>query len=732
MAEKNSEIRNTLLWRIYVVMFIMIILSVIVFLRVFSIQYFDGERLRAKAATMYIKKMPIEAARGNILTENGSLLAASLPYFDVAWDATIVPRDTFYKYLDTLAFCLANFDMGNKMTAGAWYEALREAHEKKQKYFIIRRNMSYIDVQRLRTFPLFNLGDRNKTGLRADPRSKRQYPFGQLAHRTVGYVRNREKLDALGQPIREDGEFLYDTVMVGLERSFNHILAGQEEKVPMQLVGPDLWVPLDDISKIEPKPGKDIVTTLDLDLQEVAQTALYNALRTYQADHGCAIVMEVQTGAIRAIVNLGANKDRSQYWEDYNYALAENAEPGSTFKIASMMALMEEGVLNINDTITLNYGRMKFYDETMEDAMAHGLNRVPIWQAFEVSSNVGIAQLINKHFNDNKAARHRYIKHLKNFQLDKPVCDQLEGERAPFIKTPDRNDWSGITAPWMAIGYELEMSPLQLLTFYNAIANGGKMMRPMLVKEIRNYGHTEEIFEPQVIHRHIASKETIRQAKELLLRPVQGPRGTARTIKTNEYLIAGKTGTAIMNYREATSGRSPKRYRASFAGFFPADNPAYTCVVVITNPRSGFYGGVVAAPVFREIADHCHHKATKVHRPINDTAAVYIAERLPDLQVGYREDLKYILNFLSLPHKDETTTTWSVSAIRNDSVILSTRNIQEDFIPNVVGMTLKDALFLLENLKIKVKVVGTGKVKSQSVKPGRSAKGVQNMTLVLG
>ena len=729
---KPSEHKNTILWRIYLVTFIMILIAVAFLGRIFSIQYVDGVYLRARADSLYIKEMPLEAPRGNILTENGSLLAASLPYYDIRWDATVIPRDTFYRYIDTLAFCLANFDMGNNLTAGAWYDLLVDAYERKQRYFLLRRNLSYLDWQRMRTFPLFNRGDANLTGLIPEKRSKRQYPFGQLAHRTVGYVRNRERVDSLGQVILDKGKPVLDTVMVGLEKSFNPILAGQEEMVPMQRVTSDLWVPLGDISKIEPKAGKDIVTTLDIDIQEVAQNALYNTLQAYQADHGCAIVMEVETGYIRAMVNLGANRDRTRYWEDYNYALAENAEPGSTFKTASMMALLEEGVININDMVNLNLGKAKFYDEVMEDAAYHGLTTVPIWQAFEVSSNVGVAQLIHRHFNQNKAGQERYIKHLENFGLRQAVCDHLEGERPPFIKTPDRSDWSGITAPWMSIGYELELSPLQLLTFYNAIANGGRMMQPSLVREIRSYGHSEEIFEPKVLNRRIASKSTIDQMTKLLLRVTEGPRGTARQIRSKDYRIAGKTGTAVMNFKASRRGRENRRYRASFAGFFPAENPAYSCVVVITNPRSGFYGGIVAAPVFREIADHCHNKTTRVHRPINTEPVHYQAAKLPDLQVGYRMDFEALFKALNMPFYNEGTTFWTVSGLRGDSLVLNPRNFQPEVVPNVIGMTLKDALFLLENLRLRVKVVGTGKVRSQSIKAGTAIKAVQTITLVLG
>jgi cell division protein FtsI (penicillin-binding protein 3) len=399
-----------------------------------------------------------------------------------------------------------------------------------------------------------------------------------------------------------------------------------------------------------------------------------------------------------------------------------------------MMALYEDGLIHLDDTINLNQGKWKFYDAELEDAMAHGLNLTTLEKAFEVSSNVGIAKLAQKHYNQTPEGRQRFLDKIRQFRLDKPTGVKITGEPEPYIKVPNSPEWSGITIPWMSIGYETELTPMQMLTFYGAIANNGKMMKPRLVKETQSYGVTEEVFPPEVLSREIANEETIKFAKYLLLRPVEGTQGTAKNIRTDQYRIAGKTGTAIMNFEAHLKRGEAKRYRASFAGFFPAEKPIYACVVFITNPRNGFYGGTVAAPVFRKIADKAYSRAVLSHPSINTAPVVYNAKNLPDLQVGFKQDFKRVFDYLQIPFTEEANTAWTIGRVQGDSLFLLMRNMQPDIVPNVVGMGLRDAIFLLENRKIKVKTVGVGKVKSQSIKPGRSIQSVGNegITLVLG
>lgn len=713
----------------------MLILGILVLLRIVYLQYVKGDELIAKSNEKTIRMRTIEAQRGNILSADGSLLATSLPYYKVHWDLQAIKSDTFYKYLDTLSICIATF-IDVESTVGAYRNKLMQAYQSGNRYFRIGSNLSYLDVERIRAFPLLNKSEK-EIGLIVEPRNKRQYPFKALASQTIGQVRY---LDAQGNPVyfndvpnREIESLIKDTVITGLESSFNDVLAGESVKWMMQRIdNNNTWIPLGDISKIEAKAGKDIITTIDINIQSAAHEALTRTLTTYEADAGCVVVMDVATGDIKALVNLGFTPDRKTLWEFSNYAITQAVEPGSSFKIASMMALYEDGKIRLDDTLDLNQGRATFYDQTMEDAYAHGLYRASVEKTFEISSNVGIAKLIDKHFNKTKEGQERFVEYLRQFRLDKPTGIKFPDEDEPMIKSPSSSDWSGISALWMSIGYELEVTPLQLATFYNAIANNGKMMRPRLVKEIRAFGQPEQVFKPEALSRSIANEETIKFAKYLLLRPVEGDKGTARTIRTNQYRIAGKTGTAIYNYKDHITKGVPKRYRASFSGFFPADNPAYTCVVFVTNPRQGLYGGVVAAPVFREIADKCYPKAVEAQPAINTRTATYTSRTLPYLQVGFKDEIKVVLEHLGIPFYEHANTAWTVAEVRQDSLHLTMLNMQDDIIPNVVGMGLRDALFLLENRGLRVNVVGVGKVKSQSVKAGRSRQSVSEITLVLG
>lgn len=740
MATKNQskstakpvDVKNAILWRIYVVMLLTIAAALVIILKIGKVQYIDGEELREKAKSIYVALRPVEAPRGNILAENGGLLATSLPYFKLHFDTKVVPKDTFDKYVDTLASCLARY-VDNEYTVGAYRQRLKQARAAGHRYFPIRRNVSYLELEQIKQFPLFNKGGQYKSGLIVDKMSKRQYPFKMLAHRTVGYIRPYVKMSN-GDTLKDaNGKPIMDTLRVGLEEAYDHVLSGEETLKPMKCIGSNIWVPLSDMSEIEPKAGKDIVTTLDVNIQDITEEALLRSLTQNKADHGCAIVMEVATGEIKAIANIGFNQDRSSYWETKNYAIAEAAEPGSTFKLATMMALFEHGYVKPTDTINLTLGKATFYEETMEDASYHGLNQTSVAKAFELSSNVGIARLANRHYNKDKASQKKYIDYLRGLQFERSKLN-FSGEGSSFIKDPEYRDWSGITVPWMSIGYESYLTPLQTLNLYNTIANNGTMMKPHIVKEIRSFGKTEQRFRPEIIQRNLVKEQTVAYTKQLLEQVVAGKNGTAKNIRPEHYTIAGKTGTAITNYRAHRDHNVPKKYRASFAGYFPADEPVYSCIIVITNPRAGFYGGRVAAPVFKEIADKCYSRVIDVHNAINseDSLATYVDAKLPNLQVGYKSDLTYLMEALKMPYKDASTTLWAVSKVENDTMALLTRNMQEKIVPNVVGMGLRDALFLLENRKIRVRVSGVGKVKSQSIKPGRSVNEAHTIQLILG
>lgn len=706
------DIKNEILWRIYTVMFLLIVGGMIIFGKAVRIQVVEGEALRKYAEEKHYEYRSVNADRGNIIAEDGSLLATSLPYFTIHMDlvAEGLSQDTFNKYIDTLSICLARF-VNDEYTAGWYRDRLIRARRDSTRYLPIAKNITYQELERIERFPLFEKGQ-HKGGLIVRRMSKRQRPFRMLAHRTIGYVRENS------QPI-------------GLEGAFDEVLKGKQGKQWMQRISGGIWIPLTDLSQIDPENGHDIVTTIDVNIQDVAGNALLKALRKHDAQHGCAVVMEVKTGAIRAIANIGKNSE-GEYWETYNYAVGESTEPGSTFKIATMMALMEDGFVDLDDTISIEMGKTQFYEETMVDASSHRLDSVTVRTAFEMSSNVGLAKMVNQHYNIPKRGE-KFIARLKEMNLNQPTGVEIEGEGKPYIKEAYSSSWSGTTLPWMATGYEVQMTPLQTLTLFNAIANDGRMMRPYLVSKLQDYGKTYEEYTPIVIKEQIVSLPTIKKAQELLFGVVK--RGTARNIDPDNYNIAGKTGTAQTNYKKRTAG-SRIEYQASFAGYFPAEHPEYSCIVVINDPKQGgFYGSQVAAPVFKEIADKCYASKTALHRPSNSVEKPpYVTKSLPNFNIGFKQDFQEIVPFFKIKENDlAQSASWVVLNAKENKLALAPRKDVKRFtVPNVVGMGLRDAIYHLESVGMKVRVQGVGTVKKQSVKPYSSTAGKKYIVLTLG
>ena len=442
--------------------------------------------------------------------------------------------------------------------------------------------------------------------------------------------------------------------------------------------------------------------------------------------------MEVKTGAIRAIANVQKNTS-GNYGEFYNHAIGTKSEPGSTFKLATIMALLEDNYIDLDDVIELNKGDYEFYGEQMRDASFHSLDSTTVRKAFEISSNVGLAKMAFDNYEKGEK-RTQFIKRLRQFHLHESTNIEIPGEKSPYLKSPDneKDKWSGTTVPWMAIGYEMEITPLQLLTFYNAVANDGRMMKPYLVSEIRQFGNVVEEFAPIVIDERIASLKTIKKAKQLLEGVVEN--GTANNIKPVNYRIAGKTGTAQRNYSKIKKGEKLK-YQASFVGYFPSSNPMYSCIVVINDPNKGqFYGSQVAAPVFKEISDRCFVKETTSQIPINKRPKVKLSYRqLPSYSIGYKDDYSTVLSFLELDYDKKAGTDWIVMDIDSSAMVFKPiADIPKKVVPNVVGMGLRDAVFKLEEQGISVYVVnGKGKVVKQSIRPGIKARMGMRMYLTL-
>ena len=702
------NIKNEVLVRVYIVLFFISLVAMLIFGRALQITFLEGEKWRSQGNEEHRRYRTVEAERGNILTEKGDLLATSLPFFDIAFDpnSSAMNPDDWKFNVDSLAYCLAAY-VNSDYTPGGWRDKLRRARADSVRYIPLKKNATLAEKEFISSFPLFNKGQ-YKGGLIIKRHYERETPFDLLADRTIGYVRPR------------DG----DTSYIGLEGRFDETLRGEAGQELMYRVGSKHWMPVENLTKIEPKPGQDIVTTLDIDIQDITENALLEAMIKHQAKRGCALVMEVETGTIRAIANIG-QRSNGKYWEIYNDGIGTATEPGSTYKLAAMLALLEDDLVNLEDSIDLEGGVSQFYEEELVDAVAHGLDTTTVWRAFEVSSNVGIAKLIHENYGLTRKGD-KFIKRLKQFHLNLKTGVEIDGEPKPYIKEAysEEDDWSGTTLPWMSIGYEVTITPLQLLTFYNAVANGGRMMKPQLVKEIQQYGETIQKFPAVQIKGRIASKHSIEQVQRLLEGVVEN--GTAKKYKSNRYRFAGKTGTAQKDYKKLGDRVSVGGYQASFAGYFPAENPKYSCIVVISEPQGAdYYGGSVALPVFRKIADKTFATDVDLFKALNGKPRPILAKKqLPDYDVGHRQDVQTVLSYLEVPFETRTSKEWSViRATETDSLKLLRRSMPEEKVPNVVGMGLRDALYILENLGLNVEINGYGRVKRQSIKPGTRVHG---------
>lgn len=644
--------------------------------------------------------VPVDASRGNIYSDDYSLLATSIPEYEIRWDATVANEALFSENVSELSKRFSK--LFEDKSAAEYEQFFHEERSKNSRYALVKRKVNYNQLKRVRTFPICQEG-KGVGGFIYHQKNKRQKPFKELAERTIGYDRKESK-------------------SVGLEGAYNMYLKGEAgERLEQKLAG-GVWMP---IRESDPFPGKDLVTTIDIRFQDVAEKILAERILHHDAEHGCAVLMEVKTGAVKAIVNLKKTEE-GECIESYNYAIAESAEPGSTFKLASVIAGLEDGYLEVSDTVDTEGGVYQFYDRVMRDSRKGGYGRVSLQKAFEKSSNVGISKLINQHYKDKPE---QFVNRLYSMGLNEPLGISISGESKPNIRHPKvKRTWSGTTLPWMSIGYGVEITPLQTLSFYAAIANGGMRMRPYFVQAVLNDGLIDKSFSPQVISPSICSKTTIDVVQSMLEGVVT--KGTAQNIKSREYKIAGKTGTNWIDYANKTEEDRTK-YQASFVGYFPADNPKYACIVVVNDPKeNGNYGGDVAAPVFKTIADYVYTTDLLLHEEKLLTAA-----SVPQSKDGFQNDLQTVFEQLKVPSENLSDAEWTLTYAKEEQVELKARNITDDLqrniMPNVVGMGLQDAIFLLENYGLKVQFSGKGSIKGQSIPKGSSIRKGQNITLQL-
>ncbi len=688
------EIKKDILWRVYLCFIAIAVVCACVIGKAFYIQQLQGAYWHSMSDSMHTRIEEVDAERGTIYSEDGQMLSTSIPQFDIyidfKADGLIENNGKVFKdNVDSLSLCLAA--IFKDRSANEYKSILNKGYKSKTRYFALKKKVSFDQYQQLKTFPLVRLG-KNKSGFIAEVQNIRLNPYQLLAFRTIGLERqNAQK--------------------VGLEQTYDTLLKGTAGKRLVRYISGGVAVPVNEEYDIEPKNGKDITTTLDSRIQEITENALMKMMLQNEAEHGCAIVMEVKTGKIKAIANLGRQKDGS-YWEDFNYAMSP-AEPGSTFKLATMLSVLEDKKFNLNSIVNLEGGTWQINKRTVYDSEKHGQTNVTVKRAFELSSNVGMAKLTYASYASNPS---QFIKHLKALHLDSLTGIDLYGERPPFVDHPGSKYWSATTLPWMAFGYNVLVSPLHTCMLYNAVANNGVMMRPYLLNNVRQEGNVVRQKQPYAIET-ICDSVTLKQLKECLIGVCKDSGSTAfKLFKGVTYPVAGKTGTALV--ANGKYGYGDHIYQSSFAGYFPADNPQYTCVVVIKNKPHApiFYGALVAGPVFREIAD----KLVTLNAPLPDV--MYASTNSGDSSnysyAGYDSDIKSILSAINISYKDSAKTAFAKIASQHSKAVLSSIGFNNKYMPALNGLGLKDALYICECAGLVVKVNGIGKVANQSITEG--------------
>jgi cell division protein FtsI (penicillin-binding protein 3) len=684
------NIKKSILIRVRIAFLGVVIFALCVAAKIGHIQVAEGEKWKRMADDIMFDYKTVKATRGNIYSDNGSLLATSLPFYRVAMDPTHASKDMFDKNIDSLALRLSQYFRDR--SRADYKNMISDARKANKRYLVLnRKRINYQAKKEMTSWPLFREG-RYKGGVIFEKTDIRYNPFTDLSKRTVGFI-------------NENG------TGAGLEKSFDEALGGQNGEALFQKIAGGTWMPVFDGNDVKAIDGNDIQTTIDINLQDVAETSLHRHMALHDADEGTVVVMEVETGHIKAISNL-TRVGKDNYQEKFNHAVGGSLEPGSTFKLVTMMALLEDTDVELTDSIATGDGVYQLYREKVRDHEDGGYGTISVRRAFEVSSNIAMAKLTNKHFG---AKPDNFLKHIDHLRLSTPLGLQINGETIPKFKRPTDKDWSGITLPWMAYGYGLEISPLQTLTMYNAVANDGRMIKPIFVTAIRQADNSVKEFETEVINSKICSNSTLKKLKDLLEGVVEN--GTAKNLKNAHYKIAGKTGTAQI----LENGHYTRKYITSFVGYFPAHAPKYSAIVVVKNPKGVYqYGNNVAGPVFKEITDNIYSRDIALHtamakgKPTTDQKE----KVFPVIRAGLQEDLNVITDELEIAVTGETEEEW-VKAARNGNSVLWNKNVvSKERVPDVTGMTFRDALFLLESSGLRVIHQGIGRVKEQSLTPG--------------
>ncbi|WPR72708.1 penicillin-binding protein [Flavobacterium sp. NG2] len=655
-------------YRMYLVAFVIFLMAVAIAVKLTNIQWVEGEYYRDLAKERTVRNFVIPANKGNIYSADGSLLATSIPNYEIRFDALAPKAEVFEKNVAALSDSLATV-LGKP--SGYFQNELRRARATNNRYYLICRDLSYTDYIKIKKFPLFKLGA-YKGGIIVEQKTVREHPIGKIAERTIGYE-------------RKTGENTYDGK--GIEWAYRDYLNGKDGKILKQKIAKGQWKPIRDLNEVDPQDGYDVISTIDVYIQDIAHHALLKQLQEFEADHGCVVVMETQTGAVRAISNLGRANDGT-YYETTNYAVAESHEPGSTFKLVDLMALLEDKVADTSTVYDSKGGEIRYSGKAVRDSHKGGYGKISLARGFELSSNTVMVQAVYNAYKDNPS---RFVNHVNSYGLNKRLNMDFKGEGRPYIPQPSDKRWSNISLPWMAFGYGVSVTPMQTLTYYNAVANNGVMVKPHFVSEIKEWNKTIKKIETEVINLKICSQETILKLKEVLKNVVK--KGTGSKLYSKEFSMAGKTGTAQVNYSK--DGGAGKYYASSFVGFFPADHPKYSCIVVVHKPstvNNNYYGADVAGPVFKRIAQ-------KIFTDVPSTNEIKNVNRKIE-----KQEKSYHNYFASLQRPQHQ-------------------------VPNVKGMPGMDAIALLENLGLRVQAKGLGKVKTQSLQAGQNL--IKNTTITL-
>lgn len=716
----NIEPKTDTLWKTHLVYMLVLLFGVAILVKIILVQTKDSKELVKLAEKRELRVKELEASRGNIFSYDGKLMATSVPVFDVFFDSQSVDQEIFVSKIDSLSQQMAL--LIPKRTAAQWKEYLSTAKAEGKRYHPIAKNISLSEYRQMQKFAIFNRGP-FKGGIVAEKKTRRTRPYKELAGRLIGYVNENENL------------------YVGLEGAYNDYLKGQNGHQLVRRIHHGDWIPVPSDEDVDAQNGDDLVTTFDINLQDIVESALNNTMVTNKAEQGCAVLMEVETGYVKAIANLKLNHETGQYEESYNFAMAERYEPGSVFKIASMVVLMNHNHnLKLDDKVNIGNGPIHFSNRVMKDDHSFTKNGIAtVQEVIEQSSNKGTAVLITKAF---MAHPERYVEGLYALGLNKKIGTGIAGEAQPIIKHPDdktrdgRKIWSNVSLPWMSIGYEVNVTPMHLITLYNAIANGGKMMKPQFVTEIRHGNQTVEKFEPVVLNEQIAPPEAISMLQTMLEGVTQ--RGTAkRQLKDCIVSTAGKTGTAQYcdprlgySYRDPQTGR--RLYNTTFVGYFPADKPKYSCIVVVSRARGQFWAaGSVSAPGFREIAEKVYamRLGTQEDIAVADTAR----HIKPDNVIVRHDKTLAYLNGMQNEYTDYALDgDWvTIENSKNGEAKIKKAEIRPATVPNLIGMNISDAVYLIESLGGKATFSGQGTVCQQSLQPGDTLRKGRTIALKL-